>query len=263
MEYNGILFIIHHLVIAKSLKYQGVKLLKLEEILSSLNIHTLSFEKVNFELERLQLSDEDHDLAQAIVNHSPDWVPADSDIKTVQHKRIIELSEQLNSIFVNVTILATTLLEALINLYLSIKCIKTERKDLFKMIESVDLKKKWKSAPVIFLERYDLSFSSSPGQELKELIEIRNTFIHYNPKVIDRENSKGISGVTIEKPRIQKYSEKVRKIKVFLALPKHLLPHLYGHGETAKLISLLSDSIALSDEDKEEILKHKNLSSRK
>lgn len=92
MEYNGILFIIHHLVIAKSLKYQGVKLLKLEEILSSLNIHTLSFEKVNFELERLQLSDEDHDLAQAIVNHSPDWVPADSAIKTVQHKRIIELS---------------------------------------------------------------------------------------------------------------------------------------------------------------------------
>lgn len=163
----------------------------------------------------------------------------------------------------NVTILATTLLEALINLYLSIKCIKTERKDLFEMIESVDLKKKWKSAPVIFLERYDLSFSSSPGQELKELIDIRNTFLHYNLKVIDRESSKGISGVTIEKPRIQKYSEKVRKIKVFLALPKHLLSHLYGQGETAKLISLLSDSIALSDEDKEEILKHKNLSSRK
>jgi hypothetical protein len=253
LKYGEIEFTTHHLIIAKALKNQGRQLHELEEELSILNIHIFSFDKVNFELEKLKLSTEDQDLVQVLIDKSPDWVPSDSAIRAVQHSKIIELSDRLNSIFLNVSILATTLLEALINLYLSIKCVESKKQEIFGMIESADIKRKWQSAPIVFLDGYELLFNSSPGQELKELIDIRNAFIHYKPTVIDTGNGQEISGVNVDKEHIRKYAEKLRKIKAFLGLPKQLLAHLHRYGENAQLVGLLGDSIGLSDEDKREV----------
>lgn len=259
VEYNGIKFTIHHLIIAKSLNCQSNLLSDLEEKLDELNIHTLSYSNISFEPENLKLSDEDQNLIDLIVKHTPDWVPSkvDSALITVKHRKAIELSDQLNSIFANVAILTTALLEALINLYLSIKCIESGQKDVFGIIESADIKKKWQVAPCIFLEGYKLPFDSSPGQDLKELIDIRNSIIHYKPKVT-ATNGEKLSGSKMERAHIEKYAERVRKIKVFLELPKKLLDNLYRHHEVAKLIGLLGNSIGLSDE--EEMLNRNDLS---
>ncbi|MBE9138507.1 hypothetical protein IQ254_15130 [Nodosilinea sp. LEGE 07088] len=255
VEYNGIKFTIHHLIIAKSLNYQSDLLSDLEEKLNKLNIHTLSYNKISFEPENLKLSAEDQNLIDLIAKHTPDWVPSevDSAVITVKHKKAIELSDQLNSIFVNAAVLTTALLEALINLYLSIKCIESGRKDVFSIIEPADLKKKWQVVPCIFLEEYKLPFDSSPGQELKEVIDIRNSIVHYKPKVT-ATNGEELSGSRMERVHIEKYVERVRKIKAFLELPKKLLDNLDRYHEAPELVGLLGNSIGLSAEDEEEML---------
>jgi hypothetical protein len=252
-EYNGIAFTLHHLIIAKSLKFQGEMFHDLEKKLNELNVDILSFEKVNFEIEKLELSGNDLQFVEEMIRSMPEWVPSKEGVatNTLQHKKIIDLSDQLNALFVNIAITASTLLEALINLYLSIKCLESGNQEVFEILERARFDQKWRVGPKIFLEGYELLCSSSPGQDLKELIKIRNALVHYKPQVDNKLDNRGLKGSDFD---IESYSEKARKINIFLELPGKLLRHLYRHNESSGLISRLSDSLALSDAEKENIL---------
>lgn len=148
-------------------------------------------------------------------------------IRKIELKTIIEIE-------------TCTLVEALVNLYLALKC----DAGLFASLENVRLLEKWCSIPRLFNPKYKLDKSSVLYENLYELIRRRNLIVHYKPAIIK-------SGVTIHKGRFPKKSNDEDKLTLaFTQLPIRLLENLkkydnYMTVETAQIREIINGPISI------------------
>ena len=148
-------------------------------------------------------------------------------IRKIELKTIIEIE-------------TCTLVEALVNLYLALKC----DAGLFASLENVRLLEKWCSIPRLFNPKYKLDKSSVLYENLYELIRRRNLIVHYKPAIIK-------SGVTIHKGRFPKKSNDEDKLTLaFTQLPIRLLENLkkydnYMTVETAQVREIINGPISI------------------
>ena len=133
-----------------------------------------------------------------------------------------------------------TLIEALANLYLALKC----DAGLFASLENVSLLEKWCSIPRLFNPKYKLDKSRVLYENLKELIRKRNSIIHYKPTIVK-------SGVTIHKGKFPKKSNDEDKLTLtFTQLPIRLLENLKKHDncmsmETSQVREIINGPISI------------------
>ena len=131
-----------------------------------------------------------------------------------------------------------TLIEALANLYLALKC----DAELFTSLENVRLLEKWCSIPRVFNPKYKLDKNTVLYMNLNNLIQRRNLIVHYKPAIVK-------SGVTIHKGKFPKKSNNEDKlILAFTQLPIQLLDNLKKYDdcmsvETAQVRGIINGPI--------------------
>ncbi len=109
-----------------------------------------------------------------------------------------------------------TLVEALANLYLALKC----DSGLFASLENVRLLEKWCSIPRLLNPKYKLDKSTVLYRNLDDLIKRRNLIVHYKPAIVK-------SGVTIHEGKFpKKQNNEDKLILAFTQLPIQLLDNL-------------------------------------
>jgi len=120
---------------------------------------------------------------------------------------------------------ACTLVEALANLYLSLKC----DAGLFGSLEKVSLLEKWYSIPRLFNSKYKLVKSSVLYRNLRELIRTRNSIIHHKPVIVK-------NGVVVHKGNYpKKPNNEYELIIAFTQIPIKLLENLEKYDDCMSL----------------------------
>ncbi len=133
-----------------------------------------------------------------------------------------------------------TLVEALANLYLALKC----DAGLFASLENVRLLEKWCSMPRLFNPEYKLDKSTVLYRNLDDLIQRRNLIVHYKPAIVK-------SGVTIHKGKFpKKQNNEDKLILAFTQLPIQLLDNLKKYDncmsvETAQVREIINGPISI------------------
>lgn len=88
-------------------------------------------------------------------------------------------NERIMSSYVTVAFLSHALSEAVINTILGIGLGKSQRSDLFEMIERTDVRKKWEVVPKILESSYAFPKNGSLHETFVHLTRERNAFVHY------------------------------------------------------------------------------------
>lgn len=143
---------------------------------------------------------------------------------------------------ITLTVLTGAYLEALINLYLSLKM----NNEQFDLIDKASPLEKWVTAPKLFLPEYTFPKSESSYGDLKRLFSRRNQIVHMRPELrrgatlIHKGNS------FISSP------DNHRATLRWLKLPQTLITHLGRFDKSAdfQLFSMMTWAARLSTDER-------------
>jgi hypothetical protein len=138
-----------------------------------------------------------------------------------------------------VIILAATYVEALANLYLSIK-LDAEQ---FAAVDRLEFVAKWTSIPSLFLPGYALPKGGAIFGDLKTLVNQRNAVVHIKPKITN-------SGNVIQEGNLPKKIQIHSQIKRWDRLPDALVENLGKYDNSPeygkfKVLSSIDDYAAV------------------
>lgn len=149
-----------------------------------------------------------------------------------QSRFIKAFDDKYHNSYILICILASTVIEALINTFIAQACIDKGIESVFEDFEKNSLLNNWTNTPKIFLDNYELDKGKEAYAILKELIKHRNCIAH------------GKSTVTINQEKLIDGKSVVRKatdkeipfLKKCLDLPDNLIVNLihYMDNEQAK-----------------------------
>ena len=131
--------------------------------------------------------------------------------------------------------LAATVVEGLINTFISEMCIEKGIESLFEGFQYNSLLNKWTNTPKVFFNNYELDKRKVLYFTLNELIKHRNSIVHctgtvtLNKKVVIRSSS------VVRKST----EEEILFLKRCFSLPKKLTEHLLSYMEKENRIGFL------------------------
>ena len=152
-----------------------------------------------------------------------------------------------NDSFMFIVFLSSTVIEAHINIYLSLRCISSNIQEMFEDIEKLDVLKKWILVPRLFVPDYAFPKGKTLYNTLKQLISTRNIMAHYKVEYI-KDGTRVLKGKPLDRKRFDKES---RQLLLYCDLPRCLLAHLlkYDNSDDMRQLVMMS-GLSQSDIDK-------------
>lgn len=161
------------------------------------------------------------DLCKEYRAFDPKAYKPDLDAQASYHLRF---KFSLEESAIVVVLLSANSIEALANLYLSLKT-DTEQ---FRLLERAPIVDKWVRIPTLFEPRYKLSKSLKLYKDLVELVKTRNALTHHKPHIV-------INRTLIHKGKLFNLSgDRGRFISHCASLPSRLVKHLAKYDKTSK-----------------------------
>jgi hypothetical protein len=144
--------------------------------------------------------------------------------KTRDESNICALRDKGNQqgqTYVVIVLLTNSLIEALANTYLAVKCSEEQ----FEALERMSTLEKWVVIPGLFVKEYEFPTGEMLYCELRHLLGLRTSFVHAKPRVV-------VNGQTLHPGNLAKgVSISVLTPDKCVSLPVRLVEHLclYDH----------------------------------
>lgn len=146
--------------------------------------------------------------------------------------------------YTTITILSSSLIEALINVSLQLLLSGIDRQDLFTQIDSVDLRTKWREGPKHVDPSYQFPSGTLLDQRLADLQRARNAIVHYKSEV-SKDGIQVFEGISISH---QREVSAIVWLKQIANLPYELLKMLSSHFWNYSIAGLQNRTLPFPNE---------------
>jgi len=138
--------------------------------------------------------------------------------------------DRYNNSYILICVLVTTVVEGIINTFISEMCIEKGIESRFDEFQFESLLNKWTITPKTFFDNYEFDKGKALYSSLKELIKHRNSIIHCTGTVT-LNKKKVINSSFVARESTER---EILFLKRSISLPKRLTEHLINYMEKEK-----------------------------